>query len=143
MLLAAFSRPRASGWRPWRNLLLLSSLSCLLLLADDVLQQGFTPNNRAELEAGYVAALWVFSLALWLSNLPRLAAVILLGFALMQLLQLGNLSFFGEPLSAIDIQALLGDTAEVRQTLWLSLPEHWPVLLCVGLPYGLLITLHL
>jgi len=143
MLLAAFSRPRASGWRPWRNLLLLSSLSCLLLLADDVLQQGFTPNNRAELEAGYVAALWVFSLALWLSNLPRLAAVILLGFALMQLLQLGNLSFFGEPLSAIDIQALLGDTAEVRQTLWLSLPEHWPVLLCVGLPYGLLLTLHL
>ncbi|WP_278438887.1 phosphoethanolamine transferase [Pseudomonas oryzihabitans] len=143
MLLAAFSRPRASGWRPWRNLLLLSSLSCLLLLADDFLQQGFTPNNRAELEAGYVAALWVFSLALWLSNLPRLAAFILLGFALMQLMQLGNLSFFGEPLSAIDIQALLGDTAEVRQTLWLSLPEHWPVLLCVGLPYGLLIALHL
>ncbi|WP_256664520.1 MULTISPECIES: sulfatase-like hydrolase/transferase [unclassified Pseudomonas] len=46
MLLAAFSRPRASGWRPWRNLLLLSSLSCLLLLADDVLQQGFTPTNQ-------------------------------------------------------------------------------------------------
>lgn len=143
MLLARLSRPQAAGWRPWRNLLLLASLTCLLLLSDDFLQQLFSPNNRAELEAGYVVALWVFSLALWLCNLPRLAALILLLFAAMQLMQLGNLSFFGEPLSAIDIQAMLGDTAEVRQTLWLSLPQHWPVLLCVGLPYGLLIALQL
>ena len=57
MLLAHLSRPRATGWRPWRNLLMLTSLSCLLLLSDDFLQQLFTSNNRAELEAGYVAAL--------------------------------------------------------------------------------------
>jgi len=131
-------RPRA-----WLNLLGLTSLSCLLLLLDDFLQQRFTTNNRAELELAYVVTLWLFSAALWLCNLRYVVLVILLLFAGMQLLQLGNISFFGEPLSAIDLKAMSGDLGEVRAGAWYGLATHWPVLLCVALPYGALIYLHL
>ena len=129
--------------RAWLNLVLLASLSCVLLLADDFLQQLFTSNNRAELELGYGATLWLFSAALWLCNRRALVVAIVLLFVLMQLLQLGNISFFGEPLSAVDIQSLLNDSAEVRQTAMHSAAQHWPVLLCVAVPYGLLLALHL
>lgn len=136
--------PRANGApRSWLNLLALATLSGLLLLADDFLQQLFTPNNRAELEVGYVLVLWLFSAALWLCNLRWLSAGVLLLFAAMQTMQLANISFFGEPLTAIDIQASLNDPGEVRQTALHSFAEHWPVLLCVALPYGLLLALHL
>lgn len=127
---------------PWIRLLALASLSCVLLLADDFIQQAFTANNRAELEAGYVATLWVFSLALWLCNLRPVVLTILLLFAVMQLTQLANVSFFGEPLSAIDIRALLLDPGEVGMTARDSLAEHWSALLSVALPYGVLIGLH-
>lgn len=129
--------------RPWFNLALLASLSCLLLLADDFLQQRFTSSNRAELELGYGVVLWLFSAALWLCNLRAVTVAVLLLFAVMQLIQLGNISYFGEPLSAIDIQALLNDPAEVRQAALHGAAEHWPVLFCVALPYGLLVMLHL
>lgn len=133
--------PRAA--RTWLNLILLACLSTLLLLSDDFLQQLFTPGNRAELELSYGLTLWLFSAALWLCNLRLLTAAILLLFALMQLMQLGNISFFGEPLSAIDIQSLINDPTEVRQAAALSMEQHWPVLLCVMLPYSLLLALHL
>lgn len=133
--------PRAA--RTWLNLILLACLSTLLLLSDDFLQQLFTPGNRAELELSYGVTLWLFSAALWLCNLRLLTAAILLLFALMQLMQLGNISFFGEPLSAIDIQSLINDPTEVRQAAALSMEQHWPVLLCVMLPYSLLLALHL
>ncbi len=113
------------------------------MLADDFLQQGFTPNNRAELEAVTWPRFWVFSLALWLSNLPRLAAFILLGFALMQLLQLGNLSFFGEPLSAIDIQACWATPRRCARRCGSVCPNTGRCCCAWGLPYGLLIALHL
>lgn len=129
--------------RRWLALPALATLSCSLLLADDFLQQQFTPSNRAELELGYVAVLWLFSAALWLCGQRLLVAGILLLFALMQVMQLANISFFGEPLSAIDIQALLNDSAEVRDTALYSFTQHWTVLLCVGLPYTALLLLHL
>lgn len=137
------SPARRSGARPWLTLIALATLTCLLLLADDFLQQLYTPNNRAELEASFVAGLWVFSLALWLCNLRWVVAGILLVFAFMQTLQLANISFFGEPLNAIDIQAMLSDGDEVRQTALHSFSQHWPVLLCVVLPYTALLVLHL
>lgn len=143
MLLNLLRAPTPRGARPWLTLLALATLSCALLLIDDFLQQLYTANNRAELELSYVAALWLFSLALWLCNLRWLAAAILTVFAGMQVLQLANISFFGEPLNAIDIQAMLADGAEVRQTALHSFARHWPALLCVLVPYGLLLFLHL
>ncbi|WP_342650588.1 hypothetical protein [Pseudomonas sp. REB1044] len=124
----------------WLRLLVLASLSCVLLLADDFIQQRFSPNNRAELEAGWVAGLWVFCLVLWLCNLRGLVVAILSVFAGMQLLQLANISFFGEPLSAIDIRSLLREPGEVRQTAWHSLGAHWHAAFSVLLPYSLLIA---
>ena len=129
--------------RAWLNLLALATLSCLLLLSDDFLQQLYTPNNRAELELSYVVVLWLLSAALWLANLRWLSVAILLLFATMQLMQLANISFFGEPLNAIDIQALINDPAEVRLAAVASFTQHWPALLCVALPYALLLALHL
>lgn len=141
-MLPVRARFSSGALRSWLSLVALATLSCLLLLADDFLQQLFTPNNHAELEAGYVAVLWLFSLGLWLSNLRWLSLSILLLFAVMQLMQLANISFFGEPLTAIDIQSLLNDPGEVRETAAQSLAGHWPVLLCVAIPYGLLLALH-
>lgn len=142
MLMSLTLRPRSERSGAWLRLCALASLSCLLLLADDFLQQLFTGNNRAELEGGWVAGLWVFCLALWLCNL-RVVVVAILGlFAVMQLLQLGNISFFGEPLSAIDIRGLLHEPGEVLQTARHSLGQHWSAAFSVLLPYGLLITLH-
>lgn len=136
------ARFSSGALRSWLSLVALATLSCLLLLADDFLQQLFTANNHAELEAGYVVVLWLFSLGLWLCNLRWLSATILVLFAAMQLMQLANISFFGEPLTAIDIQSLLNDPGEVRETAAHSLAQHWSVLLCVAIPYGLLLTLH-
>lgn len=129
--------------RAWLNLLALTTLSCLLLLSDDFLQQLYTPNNRAELELSYVVVLWLLSAALWLANLRWVSVAILLLFATMQLMQLANISFFGEPLSAIDIQALIKEPAEVRLAAAASFTQHWPALLCVALPYTMLLVLHI
>ncbi|WP_033727717.1 phosphoethanolamine transferase [Pseudomonas cremoricolorata] len=137
----ALPRP-TGGLRPWLNLAALATLSCALLLLDDFLQQLYTSNNRAELELSYVIVLWLFSAALWLGNLRALTVGVLLLFAAMQLMQLANISFFGEPLSATDIQSLLNDPAEVSQTARHSLAQHWPALLCVALPYMALLALH-
>lgn len=137
------ARFSSGALRSWLSLVALATLSCLLLLADDFLQQLFTPNNRAELEFGYVTVLWLFSAGLWLCNLRWLSAAILMLFAAMQLMQLANISFFGEPLTAIDIQSLLNDPGEVRETAAHSFAQHWPVLLCVAIPYALLLALHL
>ncbi|MBJ9978130.1 phosphoethanolamine transferase [Pseudomonas sp. S75] len=126
----------------WLRLLALASLSCVLLLADDFIQQQFGAQNRAELEAGWVIGLWAFCLALWLCNVRALVVAILGLFAGMQLLQLANISFFGEPLSAIDIRSLLREPGEVAQTAWHSLGEHWHAAFSVLLPYSLLIALH-
>ncbi|QXH52350.1 phosphoethanolamine transferase [Pseudomonas fakonensis] len=142
MLLSLTLRPRPERGAAWLRLCALASLSCLLLLADDFIQQLFTGNNRAELEAGWVAGLWAFCLALWLCNLRAVVVAILLLFAAMQLLQLGNISFFGEPLSAIDIHSLLREPGEVGQTARHSLGAHWTAGLSVVLPYAVLIALH-
>lgn len=145
--LAALHPPRSlppSGWRQGSlRLILLASLSCLLLLADDFIQQLFTPANQAELELRFVLVVWLFALGAWLCAMPRLVAGILAMLAGMQLIQLSHVSFFGEPLNATDLASLFGDLAEVRETGWHSLDDHWHVLPSVLLPYGLLIFLHL
>ena len=61
------SRHLTRRYLPARYLPLLATLSCLLLLADDVIQQWFTSINHAELELRYVLVLWLFSLGLWLA----------------------------------------------------------------------------
>lgn len=138
------SRPAGSSARQGRmlRLLLLSTLSSLLLMADDFIQQLFTPANQAELELRFVFVVWLFSLALWLCGMPRLVAALLVLLCSMQLVQLSHVSFFGEPLNAPDIAALFDDLAEVRETGWHSFADHWHVLPSVLLPYGLLLALH-
>ena len=126
----------------WR-LLVLSSLSSVLLMADDFIQQCFTTANQAELELRFVVVVWLFALGLWLCGMPRLVAALLLMLASMQLIQLSHVSFFGEPLAAPDILSLFADFAEVRETGWASFADHWHVLPSVLLPYGLLLALHL
>ena len=73
-MLTLLAPRRASAPRAWLSLLALATLSCALLLADDFLQQLFTANNHAELEAGYVAVLWLFSLGLWPVSYTHLRA---------------------------------------------------------------------
>ncbi|MDH0304746.1 MULTISPECIES: phosphoethanolamine transferase [unclassified Pseudomonas] len=142
MLMSLTLRGQPERGAAWLRLCALASLSCVLLLADDFIQQLFTGNNRAELEAGWVAGLWAFCVALWLCNLRVVVVAILLLFAGMQLLQLANISFFGEPLSAVDIRSLVREPGEVGLTAWHSLGAHWPAALSVALPYVLLVTLH-
>jgi glucan phosphoethanolaminetransferase (alkaline phosphatase superfamily) len=124
------------------RLLALTTLSSLLLMADDFIQQLFTSANQAELELRFVVVVWLFSLALWLVAMPRLVTALLLLLGSMQLIQLSHISFFGEPLSGPDIVSLFGDFAEVRETGWHSFADHWHVLPSVLLPYAALIALH-
>lgn len=63
------------------RLLLLSSLSAGLLMADDFIQQLFTPANQAELELRFVVVVWLFALGLWLCAMPRLVVALLVGLA--------------------------------------------------------------
>lgn len=121
---------------------LLASLSCLLLLSDDAIQQWFTPANQAELEMRYVLVLWCFSAGLWLCGSRVLVVVVLCVLALMQVIQLGQISFFGEPLTPADLGSLFGQFGEVYETGMYHLDDHWPVVLAVGIPYVALITLH-
>ena len=124
------------------RLLVLTTLSSLLLMADDFIQQLFTAANQAELELRFVVVVWLFSLALWLVAMPRLVTGLLVLLGSMQLIQLSHISFFGEPLSGPDIASLFSDFAEVRETGWHSFADHWHVLPTVLLPYAALIALH-
>lgn len=142
--IAPSSRSSSLGWRQATlRLVLLSTLSSLLLMADDFIQQLFTSANQAELELRFVVVVWLFSLAAWLCGMPRLVAGLLVLLGGMQLVQLGHVSFFGEPLNAADIASLFDDLAEVRETGWHSINDHWHVLPTVLVPYGLLLFLHL
>ena len=142
MSLATLAPDASANRLPWTlalaRLLLLSTLSAGLLMADDFLQQLFTSANQAELEARFVVVVWLFALGLWLCGMPRLVASLLVLLAGMQLIQLSHVSFFGEPLAAPDIVSLFADFAEVRETGWASFADHWHVLPTVLLPYGLL-----
>lgn len=124
------------------RLLALTTLSSLLLMVDDFIQQLFTTANQAELELRFVVVVWLFSLALWLVAMPRLVTALLVLLGSMQLIQLSHISFFGEPLSGPDIASLFSDFAEVRETGWHSFADHWHVLPTVLLPYASLIALH-
>jgi len=128
------------------RLALLFALSCLstsLLLADDFIQQWFIAANQAELELRYVLVLWAFSLGLWLVGRAWLSTPVLLLFALMQLVQLSHVSYFGEPLDAADISNMLDGWADVQEAGLSAAADHWHVLPAVLLPYLALVALHL
>ena len=122
----------------WRSGLLLSVLTSVLMLSDDFLQQLYTANNQAELEPSYVFVIWVLNGLLWMSGRRWFANLILALFAFMQLLQLCNISFIGEPLTAYDISKLLSEREEIGTSASAAARTHWPVLLAWGLPYGAL-----
>ena len=94
MSLAALAPDTSSQRLPWSlalpRLLLLSTLSAGLLMADDFIQQLFTSANQAELEARFVVVVWLFALGLWLCGMPRLVASLLVLLAGMQLIQLSH-----------------------------------------------------
>ena len=137
------SRHLTRRYLPARYLPLLATLSCLLLLADDVIQQWFTSINHAELELRYVLVLWLFSLGLWLAANRWLTALVLTLLAGMQLIQLGNMAYTGMPLLPSDLSGLFGEFADVQQTAVAQLGNHWHVLPSVLLPYGALFVLHM
>lgn len=115
-----------------------ATLATALLLLDDVIQQQFTAANQAEFELRYVAVLWLFALGLTLLGRRWLVWPLLALLAAMQLVQLGNISFAGEPLAPAELVSLFGQPGEVWQSARHHWQDHWPVWLAVGLPYGLL-----
>lgn len=131
----------ATTFSYWRAIV-FASLCCLLFLADDFIQQFFIEANQAELELRYVLMLWLFALALWLAASRWLVAVILPILAIMQLIQLGNISYFGEPLTPADLTSLFGSFADVYETGVHHFGDHWPVLVAVLLPYSLLMYIY-
>ena len=132
----------AAGWSAWLHLLLLSVLSTALLVSDDFIQQLFIDTNHAELEAHYLLVLFLFSIGLWLLGKSWLVTGILGLLAVMQIIQLSHVSYFGEPLHASDIANMIQDFPDVEQAGLNSFMDHWHVLLSVLLPYGLLMFLH-
>jgi len=76
-----------------------ATLATALLLLDDVIHQQFVAANQAELELRYVAVLLLFALGLTLLGRRWLVWPLLALLAAMQLVQLGNISFAGEPLA--------------------------------------------
>jgi len=133
------AQPSLPGW----SIPLLASLSCLLLLADDFIQQLFTSANQAELELRYVLVLWLFSLGLWLAGSRWLVTGVLTLLASMQLIQLGSIAWAGMPLAPEDLYGLFGEFADVSATASSSFTDHWHVLPSVLLPYTLLLLLYL
>lgn len=121
--------------------LTLSLISTALMLCDDFLQQLYTANNQAELEPAYVLVIWILNLCLWFAGRRWFANLVLGAFAVMQLLQLCNISFIGSPLTAYDISKLVSEQEEIRTSVAAATAEHWPVLLAWGLPYAVLFTL--
>lgn len=116
----------------------LATLTTILLLADDFLQQLYTPNNQAELELSYVIVLWIINLCLWLSGRPWFVNLVLMLFAFMQLLQISHISYVGDPLTAIDISKIFTERHEIGGAVESTFKDHWPALLAWGIPYGLL-----
>lgn len=110
----------------------------VLLLLDDAIHQQFVAANQAELELRYVAVLLLFALGLCLLASRWLVWPLLALLAAMQLAQLGNISFAGEPLAPAELVSLFGQPGEVWHTARYHWHDHWPVLLAVGLPYGVL-----
>lgn len=120
--------------KKWHRIL-WATIATGLLLLDDVIQQRFTPANLAEFELRYVAVLWLFALGMTLLASRWLVWPLLALLAGMQLVQLGNLSFTGEPLAPAELVSLFGQPGEVWQTARHHWRDHWPVLLAVGAPY--------
>jgi len=115
-----------------------ATLATALLLLDDMIQQQFTAANQAEFELRYVAVLWLFALGMTLLGRRWLDWPLLALLAAMQLVQLGNISFAGEPLAPAELVSLFGQPGEVWQSARHHWQDHWSVWLAVGLPYGLL-----
>ena len=134
-------RTRGQAASLWWSAILLSFVTTALMLSDDFLQQLYTANNQAELEPSYVFVIWVLNVLLWLSGRRWFANLVLALFAFMQLLQLCNISFIGEPLTAYDISKLLAEREEIGTSASAAARTHWPVLLAWGLPYGALFML--
>ena len=134
-------QPTDKNFRRGATRILLSLLTSALMLSDDFLQQLYTTNNQAELEPAYVFVIWVLNVCLWLAGRRWFANLILTLFAFMQLLQLCNISFIGEPLTAYDISKLLSEHEEIRTAAGAAAGAHWPVLLAWGIPYGALLVI--
>lgn len=125
------------------SVFVLAALSTVLLSLDDFLQQWLTEaSNYAEIEWNFVLTVYVLSLAMWTANIRWINNSILAVFGLFSAVQLSNIAYFGQPLNPADLPNLFADAGEVWQTGAASFSDHWLVLICVLLPYGLLIWLH-
>lgn len=125
----------------WRSLLLLSIVTTALFLADDYILRFLGAPDRAELELGYVTALWATNLCFWLSGRRWLVNICLVLFSIMQLLQLAKIDYSGTPLHPYDIANMVANQADVTAVLLHELPQRWHVILAWLLPYGSLFIL--
>jgi glucan phosphoethanolaminetransferase (alkaline phosphatase superfamily) len=125
-----------------QRFILLVLLSSLLMIADDFLQQLYSPSNHAELELEFVFVVFILNACLWGAGQRWLANLVLGIFAGMQLLQLSHISYVGAPLTAIDLSKLFDEREEIGIAIRHALPSHWPVLLAWALPWGALFWLY-
>ena len=121
--------------------MLLVSFSTLLLISDDFLQQLYTTNNQARIESSHVLGMFGFSFGLWWTRSRWLVSVVLALFAVMQIFQLSYISYVGQPLNPIDISLISREWHEITEVAGSAWVDHWPVLLAVGIPYGMLFWL--
>ncbi|VCU70743.1 Putative phosphoethanolamine transferase YhbX [Pigmentiphaga humi] len=124
--------------RHCRDLALRTALvlaTTVLLMADDWVQQWFTPANQADFELNYFVALLAFNLGLWLCGSRVFVSLVLLLLGGMQLVQLGHISYAGRPLDPIALASLFAEFHDVEQVAHADFADHFHVLIAVAIPY--------
>lgn len=126
-----------------KTLIPLALLSTLLMSADDFLQQWFSDAaNHAQLEWNFVLVMVIFNLCLWTISSKWLSNIVLTVFWLFSAVQIGNISYFGQPLNPADLPNFFNDLGEVWETGAASLQDTWFVPLFSLLPFATLFYLH-
>lgn len=121
----------------------LAIISTLLMSSDDFLQQWFSrATNQAQLEWNFVLVMVIFNACLWTVSSRWLSNSILTLFALFSFVQIGNISYFGQPLNPADLPNFFNDLGEVWQTGTAGFEDTWQVPAFTIIPYAALFFLH-
>lgn len=120
---------------------LLALLTSVLMQLDDPIQKLFTDANQAKFEIKFSLSLFGFHLLLWLSGKRFFACGIILTFLILQMTQLGHISYVGRPLDPLTISSVLVEAGDIQSAMLGNYQEHIHVLLAVGLPYLVMLFL--
>jgi glucan phosphoethanolaminetransferase (alkaline phosphatase superfamily) len=127
---------------PLVKFIFLTLTSTLLLISDDWIQQVFSDLNQTRVEPEFVFVAAILTGGLWLQGSRWLAVGLLSVFAAMELIQLSNIAFSGNPINPSDVGRVLTEWDEIKQTGTSEISHLWHVLPSVLIPYGLLIALY-